>query len=261
MMFVGREREISDLRGALGGGSRLVLVAGDAGIGKTRFVTEGLRGALSVWGACLPLTEKLPFLPVAEALDALSRLEDGTLLAGALATIPAYAQAETARLLRFCRLQDRRRQGHDSRPRPGATVSIAASQAECKGRSPRTRQAYDQLRSDYRLTKIAARRAPARPGREAAEGVHSATLARDRRAVLPVNRAVEGGGAAGAREGRSSGGRDLRAAGRGVRDPGYRSEGGGSCRRELSPAVGRVAELSVAVLDRAYLLLRAVSYR
>ena len=99
MVFAGREREVSDLHAALGGGSRLVLVAGDAGIGKTRFVTEGLRGTLSAWGACLPLTEKLPFLPVAEALDALSRLEDGALLAGALAAIPAYAQAEAARLL------------------------------------------------------------------------------------------------------------------------------------------------------------------
>ena len=99
MVFAGREREVSELRAALGGGSRLVLVAGDAGIGKTRFVTEGLRGTLSVWGACLPLTEKLPFLPVAEALDALSRLDDGALLAGALAAIPAYAQAAAARLM------------------------------------------------------------------------------------------------------------------------------------------------------------------
>ena len=99
MVFTGREREVSELRAALGGGSRLVLVAGDAGVGKTRFVTEGLRGTLSVWGACLPLTEKLPFLPVAEALDALSRLDDGALLAGALAAIPAYAQAAAARLM------------------------------------------------------------------------------------------------------------------------------------------------------------------
>jgi len=72
MVFAGREREVAELRAALGGGSRLVLVAGDAGIGKTRLVTEGLRGTASVWGACLPLAEKLPFLPVAEALDALS---------------------------------------------------------------------------------------------------------------------------------------------------------------------------------------------
>jgi DNA-binding CsgD family transcriptional regulator/tetratricopeptide (TPR) repeat protein len=99
MVFAGREREVSELRAVVRGGSRLVLVAGDAGVGKTRFVTEGLRGTLSVWGACLPLTEKLPFLPVAEALDALSRLDDGALLADALAAIPAYAQAAAARLL------------------------------------------------------------------------------------------------------------------------------------------------------------------
>ena len=35
MVFAGRERDIADLRAALGGGSRLVLVTGDAGIGKT----------------------------------------------------------------------------------------------------------------------------------------------------------------------------------------------------------------------------------
>ena len=45
------------------------------------------------------LSEKLPFLPVTEALDALSRIEDGALLAGALAAIPAYAKAEAVRLL------------------------------------------------------------------------------------------------------------------------------------------------------------------
>ena len=39
--FVGREGELSRLLGALGGDARLVLVVGDAGVGKTRFVTEG----------------------------------------------------------------------------------------------------------------------------------------------------------------------------------------------------------------------------
>jgi hypothetical protein len=52
-VFAGRERELAGLRAALDGESRLVLVAGDAGIGKTRFVTEGLRGTPSVWApAC-----------------------------------------------------------------------------------------------------------------------------------------------------------------------------------------------------------------
>ena len=102
--FVGRTRELSGLRAVLDGDTRLLLVAGDAGVGKTRFVAESLRraaadGLLPVWGACLPLAEKLPFLPVTEVLDALSRLEGGTLLERALDNVPPYARAETARLL------------------------------------------------------------------------------------------------------------------------------------------------------------------
>ena len=56
--FVGRERELSRLEGALGGDARLVLVVGDAGVGKTRFAGECMRraaaGGWSVsWGvAC-----------------------------------------------------------------------------------------------------------------------------------------------------------------------------------------------------------------
>jgi hypothetical protein len=67
--FVGRERELSRLQDALADQARLVLVVGDAGIGKTRFVSEGLAraaaGGMSVIsGGCLPLAEKLPtFLP------------------------------------------------------------------------------------------------------------------------------------------------------------------------------------------------------
>jgi hypothetical protein len=45
--FVGRERELSHLEGALGGDARLVLVVGDAGVGKTRFAGEVGRPAFS----------------------------------------------------------------------------------------------------------------------------------------------------------------------------------------------------------------------
>ena len=103
-VFVGRAPELSSLRAALRAGTRLLLVVGDAGIGKTRFAAEGLRDApaerqLSAWGACLPLAEKLPLLPVAEALDALSRHEGGALLERALAGAPEYVRVEAGRLL------------------------------------------------------------------------------------------------------------------------------------------------------------------
>ena len=104
MGFVGRERELSRLAGALGGEARLVLVVGDAGVGKTRFAGEGMRraaagGMVCVSGGCLPLAGELPLLPVTDALGELSRLEDGGLLEGALGMVPRYVRAEVARLL------------------------------------------------------------------------------------------------------------------------------------------------------------------
>src|SRR6516225_2380904 len=102
--FVGREGELSRLLGALGGDARLVLVVGDAGVGKTRFVTVGMdraavAGTVMVRGECLPLSGTLPMLPVADALAELARLEDGRLLAAALDAAPGYARQEVARLV------------------------------------------------------------------------------------------------------------------------------------------------------------------
>jgi DNA-binding CsgD family transcriptional regulator/tetratricopeptide (TPR) repeat protein len=102
--FVGREAELSRLLGALGGDARLVLVVGDAGVGKTRFVAEGIAraeaaGMVMVRGECLPLTGTLPLLPMADALAELSRREDGRLLAAALDAAPEYVREEAGRLL------------------------------------------------------------------------------------------------------------------------------------------------------------------
>jgi predicted ATPase len=103
-VFVGREGELSRLQSALAEPARLVLVVGDAGIGKTRFVSEGLaRAAASeisvISGSCLPLAEKLPLLPVADALAELSRVDGGAPFEAALGVAPAYVRSEVARLL------------------------------------------------------------------------------------------------------------------------------------------------------------------
>ena len=102
--FFGREGELSRLLAALGGDARLVLVVGDAGVGKTRFVAEGMAraeatGVVMVRGECLPLTETLPLRPVAAALGELARLDGGGLLEGALNSAPGYVRGEVGRLL------------------------------------------------------------------------------------------------------------------------------------------------------------------
>ena len=100
--FVGREGELSRLLGALGGAARLVLVVGDAGVGKTRFVAEGMAraaGMVMVRGECLPLAGTLPLLPVRDALGELARLDGGGLLAAALDAAPGYVREEVGRLL------------------------------------------------------------------------------------------------------------------------------------------------------------------
>ena len=102
--FIGREGELSRLLGALDGDSRLVLVVGDAGAGKTRFVAEAMdrasaAGMVMVRGECLPLAGTLPLLPVRDALGELGRPEGGGLLAAALDAAPEYVREEVARLL------------------------------------------------------------------------------------------------------------------------------------------------------------------
>jgi DNA-binding CsgD family transcriptional regulator/tetratricopeptide (TPR) repeat protein len=102
--FVGREGELSLLVGALSGDARLVLVVGDAGVGKTRFAGEGMAraaaaGMVMVRGECLPLAGTLPLLPVTQALGELGEAEGGRLLEEALTTAPGYVREEVGRLL------------------------------------------------------------------------------------------------------------------------------------------------------------------
>src|SRR5689334_19634512 len=76
--LVGREREQAALRealaAALAGRGSLVLIGGEAGIGKTTLAEWALaeatgRGALVLVGRCYDLAETPPYGPWAEALD------------------------------------------------------------------------------------------------------------------------------------------------------------------------------------------------
>src|SRR5215467_7507 len=101
--FVGREDELSCLLEAIGGGARLVLVVGDAGVGKTRFAGEAMAraaaGMVMVRGECLPLADAVPLLPVAGAVGELARAEDGELVAVALGAVPGYVAEEVGRMV------------------------------------------------------------------------------------------------------------------------------------------------------------------
>src|SRR5580765_2355981 len=75
--LVGRDAEISTLEDALLGAMRgdggVVIVGGEAGMGKTRLVTELMtrarrRGCVVVSGACSEAELSLPYLPFLEAI-------------------------------------------------------------------------------------------------------------------------------------------------------------------------------------------------
>ena len=82
-VLVGRQEELSQLEDALlsanRGDGRFVLVAGEAGIGKTRLATELTRRARKLgcdvlWGSCSEAELALPYLPFVEAVG--NRLDE-----------------------------------------------------------------------------------------------------------------------------------------------------------------------------------------
>lgn len=102
--LVGREEELARLRGAVedaaGGRSRFVLVAAEAGIGKTRLTAELIEtlgvGVHVLAGRCLAIADGgLPYAPLAEALRRLGHDLDPRVLEAALGP----ARDELARLV------------------------------------------------------------------------------------------------------------------------------------------------------------------
>lgn len=91
--LVGRDQQLFVLEDALlaaqRGESRFVAVGGEAGVGKTRLVTELAKraralGCQVLWGACSEVELPLPYLPIVEALGNYISGEDPERLAAAL---------------------------------------------------------------------------------------------------------------------------------------------------------------------------------
>ncbi|GAA1245894.1 hypothetical protein GCM10009665_40920 [Kitasatospora nipponensis] len=93
---VGRERELHALTTAVGAAPAVVLVEGEAGIGKSRLLREAaahLEGSDTVVlrGWCHPLREPLPFGPVIDALrEGHARVGPATVLSPATAVLAPY---------------------------------------------------------------------------------------------------------------------------------------------------------------------------
>ncbi len=102
--FVGRAGELAhldaSLRAALDGRPGAVVIAGEAGVGKSRLLGELYRladgaGAKVVEGACLPLGESAPFVPIVSILRSLARVVPP----GALPATLGPGRAELTRLV------------------------------------------------------------------------------------------------------------------------------------------------------------------
>jgi DNA-binding CsgD family transcriptional regulator/tetratricopeptide (TPR) repeat protein len=101
--FIGRERELAELEASLAdardGRPRLVFVAGESGVGKSRLLGEFERraralGARTVGGECIELGEdELPFAPLVGAVRPLARASEP-----AFDLLPEFARGELARL-------------------------------------------------------------------------------------------------------------------------------------------------------------------
>lgn len=97
--FVGRARELASLVAALeatrAGGGRVVLLAGEPGIGKTRLLQEcaaaaSAQGMLVLVGRCAEGDGVPPYLPVVEALRSYLRLADVDALRAAVGASVAF---------------------------------------------------------------------------------------------------------------------------------------------------------------------------
>ncbi len=101
--IAGRAPELARVRRHLLDGGGLLLISGEAGIGKTRLATTAAArasgGVFTAVGSCLPLSSEEPLLPISDVLRAVHELDGGGWLTETLATLPAYVAGSLGRLL------------------------------------------------------------------------------------------------------------------------------------------------------------------
>lgn len=99
--IAGRKAELTAVRRHLEAGTGLLLVTGEAGIGKTTLVEAATADteAFVASGHCLPLSTEVPFLPVVDALRSILDHDNGQWLVKALAECPGYVGSTLAGLL------------------------------------------------------------------------------------------------------------------------------------------------------------------
>lgn len=100
--IAGRKGELATVRRHLETGSGLLLVTGEAGLGKTRLVSTASASVADVYvaaGTCLPLSTDVPLLPVSDLLRAAYDVDAGQWLEKSLGTCATYVAGALSRLL------------------------------------------------------------------------------------------------------------------------------------------------------------------
>jgi tetratricopeptide (TPR) repeat protein len=99
--IAGRSSELAGVRRHLETGTGLLLVSGEAGIGKTTLIQAATDAAPTfvASGHCLPMASEVPLMPVVDVLTAIHDVDDGRWFKDALLDAPPFVTQSLARLI------------------------------------------------------------------------------------------------------------------------------------------------------------------